>query len=331
MIITVLAAAVPAYTRALIGGERGTIPTPLVLGAACVGRVEAVADEVFNVAPGDIVVDIALLGSGDTAEPQEILVGWTGVGGRGRATRTTEGMQALWHDGVFAERALCPKECLVRLPGAGRYPRPDKLAFLPWLGIAAEGLNRAGLQAGHVVVVVGATGQLGGAAVLGALARGAARVVAVGRNAGALDRLAGLDRRVVPVALTGDREQDAKAITAASGGADRVLDALGDVPSAGPTLAGYDSLRPGGTMVVIGGVRQDLPLPYGDLMRRRLTVAGSWMCSPATALTVWNMVAAGTLDLGPLGVRTVGLDDPAGALDLAANTSGPEFVALVPG
>lgn len=330
-IITVLAAAVPAYTRALIDGARGSIPTPLVLGAACVGRVEAVADDVFNVAPGDIVVDNALLGSGDAAEPQEILVGWTGVGRRGAATRTTAGMQALWRDGVFAERALCPKECLVRLPGAEEYPRKDKLAFLPWLAIAAEGLDRAGLRAGQVIVVVGATGQLGGAAVFGALAQGAARVVAAGRNRDALDRLAALDPRVVPVALTGDRGTDAKAITEASGGADVVLDALGDVPSAGPTLAGYASLRPGGTMVVIGGVKQDLALPYGDLMRRRLTVAGSWMYRPATALAVWRMVAAGTLDLGPLGVRTARLDDPAGALDSAAATSGPEFVVLVPG
>jgi alcohol dehydrogenase len=71
-------------------------------------------------------------------------------------------------------------------------------------------------------------------------------------------------------------------------------------------------------------------MPYGDLMRRRLTVRGSWMYPPATALAVWRMVAAGTLDLDVLGVRTVGLDDPAGALDLAAATSGPEFVALVP-
>jgi threonine dehydrogenase-like Zn-dependent dehydrogenase len=331
VIIKVLAAAIPAYTGVLISGSRGSIPTPLVLGAACVGRVEAVADDVFNVAPGDVVVDNALLGSGDADEPQEILVGWTGVGGRGAATGTTTGMQAVWRDGVFAERALCPKECLVRLPGAGDHPRPEKLAFLPWLAIAAEGVHRAGLRAGHVAVVVGATGQLGGAATLVALAQGATRVVAVGRNTDALARLAALDRRVVPVPLAGDRATDAAAIIEAGGGADVVIDALGAVPSAGPTMAGYDSLRPGGTMVVIGGVRQDLAVPYGDLMRRRLTLRGSWMSPPATVLAVWRMVAAGVIDLDALGVRTVGLDDPAGALDLAAATSGPEFVALVPG
>lgn len=331
VIIEVLAAAVPAYTKALVHGARGAIPTPLVLGPACVGRVEAVAGDVFGVVPGDIVVDSALLGSGDVAEPEEILVGWTGVGGHGVATARTRAMQARWRDGVFAERALCPKETLVRLPGAGAYPSPARLAFLPWLSIAAAGLDRAGLRAGDALVVVGGTGQLGGATTLVALARGAGRVVTAGRNPSALDRLAALDPRVVPVALTGVRDRDAAAIRAAAGGgADVVVDALGAVPDAGPTMAGYDSLASGGTMVVIGGVRQDLAIPYGDLMRRRLTVRGSWMCPPATAIATWRMIAAGTLDLGVLDVRTVGLDDPAGALDLAAATGGPAFVALVP-
>ncbi len=326
VIVEVRAAHLPAYTAALAGGGRGAIPTPLLLGPSCVGVVEAVADDVFNVAPGDFVVANSLLGSGDADEPEEILVGWTGVGAHGVPTETTTAMQEVWRDGVWAERALCPKETLVRLPGAAARPRPEKLAFLPWLAIAAEGLNRAGLRAGQTVVVVGATGQLGGAAVLVALARGAASVVAVGRNAVALERLAAVDPRVRTVASTGDRSRDAAAI----GPADVVLDALGAVPDAGPTLTGYDCLRTGGTMVLVGGVKQDLPLPYGDLMRRRLTVRGSFMYPHAAVAEVWRMVACGTLNLDAVEALTVGLDDPAGALDLAAKTTGLDFVALVP-
>lgn len=53
--------------------------------------------------------------------------------------------------------------------------------------------------------------------------------------------------------MTGNRSDDAAAIAeAARGGADVVLDALGAVPDATPTMAGYDSLRNGGTMVLIG-------------------------------------------------------------------------------
>lgn len=330
VLIEVIAAHVPAYTDALPGGLRGSLPIPLTLGVSCVGRVLEVADDVFHVAPGDLVVDTALLSSGDAAQPEEILVGWTGIGGRGLSTPTTTAMQAVWRDGVFAERALVAKETLVRLPGADSYPDLLSLALLPWLTIAAEGVARAEVAAGQTVLVMGATGQLGSAAVLIALARGAGRVVAVGRNPQVLERLAALDRRVLPVPLTGSRAETAAAIVAAAGEVDAVLDTLGAVPTNAPTLAGYDSLRTGGTMVLVGGVRQDLPLPYADLMHRRLTVRGSWMATPATALAVWTMVRDGVVDLDVTTTYRVGLGDPTHALELAARTSGLDFVVLAP-
>jgi threonine dehydrogenase-like Zn-dependent dehydrogenase len=327
VLLQILAVHVPAYTDMVAAGPRGLVPTPLVLGVGGVGRVLAVADDVVGLAPGDVVAHVGLLSSGDVADPQEILVGWTGIGGRGELTPTVSAMQARWRDGTFAERAVAPKEALARLPGAEAVA-PERLSLLGWFAIAAEALDRSGIAAGDAVAVLGATGQLGGAGVRLALVGGASRVVAVGRNETALARLAALDPRVTTVPLA-DRAGTASAITA-DGEVDVVLDALGAVPSPGPTLAGYDALRPGGTMVLVGGVRQDLSLPYGDLMRRRLTVRGSWMFSHATLLRVWRTVRGGALDLGSIEVRTVGLDDPAAALALAARTGGDGFVVLVP-
>lgn len=152
---------------------------------------------------------------------------------------------------------------------------------------------------------------------------------AVGRNRLALKRLAALDDRVVTVALSGDRAHDSAAVREA-GEPDLVLDTFGATSDAEPTLTGFDSLRPGGTLVLLGGVRHDLPLPYGHLMRRRQTVRGSWMTRPETALAVWRLVQAGLLDLNRVTVQTVGLDNPAAALALAAGSSGLDFVALVP-
>lgn len=330
-VVEVLAVHVPAYTGAVASGPRGFVPTPLVLGVGGVGRVEAVADDVVGLAPGDVVVNTSLLSSGDAAEPEEILVGWTGIGGRGRRTGAVESMQARWRDGTFAERALLPAQVLLRLPGADAAGiAPERLAFLPWLAIAGEALEVAGQDAGDVVVIPGATGQLGAAAVLVALARGAARVVAVGRNTDALARLRAIDPRVVTVALTGDREPDAAAVTAAGGVADVVVDVLGSTPTADATMAGYDVLRDGGSWVLVGGVRQDLPIPYGDFMHRRLTLRGSWMSRPATVLALWRMIVAGVLRLDALEAVVVGLDDPSSALALAAATSGPAYVVLVP-
>ncbi|WP_426513243.1 zinc-binding dehydrogenase [Dactylosporangium sp. McL0621] len=323
VIVEVLAAHLPGYTRMVVTGNRGALPVPLILGPSCVGRVTEVAADVFHVAPGDIVVDTALLDAGDG---DEILVGWVGLGGSGAGSGRTDRMRGVWRNGVFAERALCAKETIVKLPGADTYPDPARLAFLPWLCIAAAGLHTAGPLAGRDVAVIGATGQLGGAAVLVALAEGAASVTAVGRNQETLDRLAGLGLRVRTHRLTGDRATDAAGI----GPVDVALDALGATPTADATMAAYDALRGRGTLVLIGGVRQELTVPYGDLMRRRLTVRGSWMSDQATVGTVWNLVRSGLLDLSSVELVAAGLDDPAAALELAERTTGLGFVALVP-
>jgi threonine dehydrogenase-like Zn-dependent dehydrogenase len=323
VLVEVLAAHLPAYTKMVVTGNRGGLPAPLTLGPSCIARVTDVAPDVFHVASGDIVLDTALL---DAGGGDEILVGWVGLGGSGTAGERTDRMRAVWRDGVFAEHALCAKETLVKLPGAENYPDPARLSFLPWLCIAAAGLHAAGPLAGRDIAVIGATGQLGGAAVLVALAEGAATVTAVGRNPKALARLAELDPRVRTHQLTGDRATDAAAI----GPVDVALDTLGATPTADSTLAAYDSLRTRGTLVLIGGVRQDLTIPYGDLMHRRLTVRGSWMSDDETVTTVWNLVRSGQLDLSAVELLTVGLDDPAAALDLAERTTGLGFVALVP-
>ncbi|WP_433800024.1 zinc-binding dehydrogenase [Actinomycetospora sp. CA-084318] len=322
VLLEVLAVHVPAYTDVVTqAGPRGGVPTPLVLGVGGIGRVSAVGEDVLGLAVGDVVAHVGLLGSDDVVAPEEFLTGWTGIGGRGERTPTIAAMQDRWRDGTFAERVLAPARALVRLPGATGAPHE---ALLGWFAIAAEALDRADLQAGHEVAVLGATGQLGAAGVHLALARGASRVVAVGRNVDLLERLAIRDARVQAVPLA-----DRAATTAAIGEVDVVLDALGPVPSADPTLAGLDTVRPGGAMVLVGGVRQDLTIPYGLLMRRRLRLLGSWMFRRETLLRVWRQ--AGVLDLGSLPVSTVGLDDPAAALDLAARTGGSGFVVLTPG
>ncbi|MBY8863102.1 zinc-binding dehydrogenase [Nocardia sp. CA2R105] len=328
--LEVLASMIPAYTGQLVAGGRGGFPTPIVLGPCGIARVTEAADDVFAVQPGDIVAANAMFRSNRTDDPQEVLLSWTGIGGDGRPTPTTDRMREIWRDGLFAERALQPERTLVALPGAQDYPAPERLAFLQWLGIAGEGIERAGVRPGHTVGVVGATGQLGSAAVLLALARGASAVVAVGRNRTSLDALAALDPRVLTVPLSGEREVDARAIRAAAGPLDAVVDTLGMVPSPEPTMAGYDAIRTDGTWVLVGGVRHELPIPYHDLMHRRLTVRGSWMAHDTTVREVWSMIRHGVLDLSVLNVTVVGLADPAAALSAAADAHGLNIVVLMP-
>ena len=95
-------------------------------------------------------------------------------------------------------------------------------------------------------------------------------------------------------------------------------------------MAGFDVLRTDGTMVLLGGVRQVLPIPYDQLMHRRITLRGSWMASNQTAYAVWRQVQTGLLDLSSLDVTTAGLDDPDAVLAEAEATNGLGFVALLP-
>lgn len=330
-VLRMLAVQVPAYTRVLTTGGRGGVATPTVLGIGGIGAVEAVADDVHTVRPGEIALSTGFLATGRVADPEEVLLGWTGIGGRGTPSAATDAMRRVWRTGTFAEQALMPASTLVALPGAERYPDLARLAFLPWLTVAAGAVERSAVGPGDRVVVTGASGQLGGATVLLALARGAGTIAAVGRNASSLERLAALDPRVRPVRSVGDRAGDAAAIADAIGGdADVAVDALGPAPTPDLTMAGFDVLGLDGTMVLVGGVRRTLPIPYDELMHRRITLRGSWMASNESAFSVWRQIEAGVLDLSAVDVTTAGLDDPDAVLARAEATSGLSFVALTP-
>ena len=88
-VLRMLAVQVPAYTRVLTTGGRGGIATPTVLGIGGIGRVEAVADDVHTVRSGDIALCTGFLTTGRVADPEEVLLGWTGIGGRGQRSEAT--------------------------------------------------------------------------------------------------------------------------------------------------------------------------------------------------------------------------------------------------
>lgn len=328
VLVEVVAVRVPSYTGQVLSGELGyDLPTPLVPGPTCIGRVRSVADDVFSVEVGEVVLCNSLYSSGEVVgSPDEILIGWTGTGSP-RSAR----MQQRWQHGSFAELACYPAGCVTSLPGAAEWPRPELLPFLASLAIADGGLRRGGMRGGQSVVVNGATGNLGGAAVLVALARGAARVVATGRRREALTGLARLDARVRPVMLFGDRARDADAIRAETdGGADLLVDVIAHTPTPDPTLSCVDALRLRGTAVLVGGVRHEIALPYQRIQREQLTVIGSFMFDAATALEVWQLVRSGALDLAPVHAHTFWLDEFDTAVDTATSLNGLDYAVLLP-
>ncbi len=107
--------------------------------------------------------------------------------------------------------------------------------------------------------------------------------------------------------MTGVEQDDRQLIGKVAGGPiDFVLDLLPREASPSEVLAAVLAVRPGGQVVLMGGVgRQggdDLALPYPWLMRNDITVRGKWMYTRIAVAQVVRLVRAGLIDLAQFNV-----------------------------
>ncbi|ROP37157.1 quinone oxidoreductase family protein [Saccharothrix texasensis] len=193
--------------------------------------------------------------------------------------------------GTMAERLLAPHQ--VEVP-AGADPLAIAAGMNPGLsGWMVLTSRRREVGALGTVLVLGATGMSGGLAVQGALALGAERVVAAGRDPESLERLRGVGATTVSLAQDGpDALEEALAGALADRSPGLVLDYLW-----GPVAeAAFAAVGRGGAdaeadtaYVQIGslaGARASLP---GELLRsRRIRISGSG----AGSVSVEEMLAA---------------------------------------
>lgn len=215
--------------------------------------------------------------------------------------------------GTLAERTVVPRGFAVPLPDAlptevaAAIVNPALSSWMP--------LVKSGVPQGGTVAVLGATGVSGSLAVRIALHLGAGRVIAVGRNADVLDRLAG-DPRVTTVSLLEDTPGERLAALF-DDGIDVVLDYLW-----GPVAAiALDALRAHGLQarhqrvdyVQIGTLAgRSVDLDAAILRARPISIWGSGGGSIDPALlfaelpAILALAASGDL---PIDVRTAALAD----------------------
>jgi alcohol dehydrogenase len=194
------------------------------------------------------------------------------------------------------------------------------------------GLVRGRLRAGETLIVNGATGSYGTAAVLLALAMGAGRVVAVGRNAQALEAVArAAGPRVTTVTLTHDVPRDASALrTSAGGGAQMAFDMVGQAKDPQATLAALHALRRGGRLVLMGSMVPDLPVPYTTLMLNSWEIIGQFMYPPGAYRQVLDLLRSGLLDITPIRPTVFPLEALPAAMDAAATAGNLACVVMRP-
>jgi alcohol dehydrogenase len=324
VIVDVAATRVIGYAAGVLSGARNyLLELPVVPGPGGIGRVRATGPDATRLSVGDwVYIDPTLRSRDDAVWPDTALQGWT------YRSPAAIGLHRFYHHGSFAEQTLVPTENVTPIgdidpADAGRW------CALGHLLVPYGGLLAIGLLAGETLVVNGATGGFGSAAVAAGLAMGAARVVATGRNQRALDELARrLGPRVHPVPMTGDEADDRDRISAAAEGpVDCVLDLLPRMASVSQVLAAVRAVRPGGRVVLMGGVGRtdgaELTLPYNWLMHNNITVRGQWMYPRDATARMVQLVRAGLVDLSQFELTEFGLDDVNQAISHAAEEAGP--------
>lgn len=319
-----------SYTRAYLDGKLPYAypPVPFTPGTNGVGRIVAVGPDVQHFRAGQRVLVHPYWAAGENVSaPAQILIGLTGV------SDDSAGMQQIFPHGTWREVVDVPASTLVSLDGL-EHESAERLAALARFAVPFGGLRRGALVAGETVVINGASGAFGSAAVLAALAMGAEKVVALGRRVDALQRLMELANaqgrgRVVPIGLSGDVRADAEAIRRAAGGdVDFGFDMVGQARDAAGTLAALHSLRRGGRLVLMGSMQVPLPIPYGEMLRNNWSLIGHFMYAPADYRALVALVRAGLLRLDAIDAHAFPFARMEEAID-AAGTAGSLEAAVV--
>ncbi|MCW2920056.1 MAG: NADPH:quinone oxidoreductase family protein [Actinomycetia bacterium] len=230
--------------------------------------------------------------------------------------------------GGFATQVLVPASAAVPIPD--RLDMARAATFIQSYSTALFALrDRGGLLAGENVLVLGAGGGVGLAAVQVATALGASVLAGASSQA---KREAARTAGAAAVVDTTSADLKTAARAWSPGGVDVVYDPIGG-ELADPALR---SLRDRGRYLVIGFASGTIPsLPLNQILLRNRTVVGvdwgSWSMSDgagqrALLAELLDLVAAGTLD--PIAPQTAPLDNAAEVMDDLLNRRVVGKVAL---
>ncbi|KAJ3282449.1 hypothetical protein HK104_010885 [Borealophlyctis nickersoniae] len=334
VLVKILATRVPQYGDAyLTGTPPFNWPNPHVPGASAVGRVIAVGPDATVVKEGQlVVVDPVIRARDDQTQERShiVLLGlipsWGPAG-----NKLCEG---IWRNGTWAEKALVPLECVFPIDEEvcikKRRYSPAALSWINPLLVPYGGFCRMNLLPGETIIICFASGHFGRAAVDLALALGAGRVVAVGRNAATLAPLTakyGTDR-VSSAVITGDVATDTKTIRGATPrgeGAECFLDLSPPLP--GPDMSKHlkaclQSMKTYGRVAFMGGISDDVTIPYGVIAMRNLTVHGVYMYERDAPAKMIRLIESGRIPLEDMEYETYGLDEWRTALERGRDGGG---------
>lgn len=318
VLVKVVAAGLCHSDLSNINGDRPR-PTPIVLGHEAAGIVEQVGEGVEDLRLGDHVVLLFVPSCGHCAacaeghpvrcEPAAIAnMAGTLLTGARRLSENGQPINHLAGLAAFAEYTVVARQAVQKIDK--RIPLDIAALFgcAVMTGVGAV-INTAAVQPGQSVAVVG-MGGVGLAAVLGALAVGAAHVVAIDIS----DEKLAIARRFGATHTVNASEPDAveqiRAFT--QGGVHHALEMVGVV--AGLDLA-FRATRKGGTTVTVGLPKlsdQMFSFPSSLMVVEERTLKGSYMGSCIPRRDVARYLAlyeASRLPVEQLITGTLSLDE----------------------
>lgn len=317
VLVSIRAAGLCHSDLSVIDGNRPR-PTPMALGHEAAGVVEALGPGVHDLVPGDRVVLVFVPSCGHCrpcAEGRPALcepgnaanVAGTLLSGERRLAR--DGAPVHHHIGVsgFADHAVVSRHSLVKVDPELALEHAALFGCGVLTGVGAA-VNTGAVRPGQAVAVIG-LGGVGLAAVLGALAAGAERVVAIDRLD---DKLATARALGATDAFEASGTDVAEAVKEATGGGvDVAIEAAG---SARALELGFAVTRRGGTTVMAGLAHPDerIALPPVPLVAEERTLRGSYVGSCVPVRDIPRYVALfrqGRLPVDRLLTHTLTLDE----------------------
>lgn len=226
-------------------------------------------------------------------------------------------------NGGMAQYVAIPAQNVYVLPGAIRY---EIGGILECFAVGLHAVERSEIRPGDSVVILG-PGPIGLSIMLAARALGASTVAIVGTSRDA-DRLClaqelGADQ-VIDVEESG-AVQKVREITLGLG-ADAVFDATGNADSAAVAVK---LVRTGGELVMVGVSAKPSSVAFDDIVRRELTVKGSYGNLPKTWKRALSLAESKNVPLGRLITHQLPMSDAVHGFELA-RTKQALKVVLVP-
>lgn len=324
VLVRVLAAGLCHSDLSVVNGDRPR-PTPMALGHEA--SVEVVTSQASEWKPGDRAVLTFVPSCGHCRPCQEgrpalceagALSNTAGtlLGGERRLTDSNNA-DVNHHLGcsAFAEHAVVSARSLVRIP-ADLEPSIAALFGCAVLTGVGAVVNTAAVRPGQSVAVIG-LGGVGLAAVLGAIAAGAAHVIAVDLSA---DKLALAESLVATAVVQAGPDAAEEIRDLSQGGVDVAIEAAGAVAAFDTA---YRCTRRGGTTVSAGLANPSAtwPMPLTQLVAEERTLKGCYLGGSVPSRDIPRFIdlyRAGRLPVDRLLDSTIALGDLNIALDQLA-------------